>query len=71
MSEVLHETLHIPASGGAVGALYAGYEFLSSLAGSPEIPDAMASGCESMAWLLYGEAEECMKARERMEQIRG
>lgn len=64
MGEVLHETLHIPASGGAVGALYAGYEFLSSLAGSPEIPDAMASGCEAMAWMLYEAAWRAVGADE-------
>lgn len=44
--------------GGAVGALYAGYEFLSSMAQSPELPDAMAAGCEAMAWMLYEAATE-------------
>ena len=44
--------------GGAVGALYAGYEFLSSMAQSPEPPEAMAAGCEAMAWMLYEAAEK-------------
>lgn len=48
--------------GGSVGALYAGYEFLISMAQSPELPEGAAAGCEAMAWMLYEAAERVCDA---------
>lgn len=58
------DTLQATGIRGAMGALRAGYEFLSSMAQSPELPDSMAAGCEAMARMLYEEAERCAEAGE-------
>lgn len=50
--------------GGAVGALYAGYGYLSSLAQSPEVPEGVAAGCDAMAWMLYEAAGRAVGADE-------